>query len=164
MFCFSETGRRLSKGTGALSCRLFLPISVFLFFLFFFLPCSLLVLELPRVNKDTLLWGIKSGGQGNGTHVVSTTTGFGLRREKEGLWRLELGRDKGAKDGEGGRFRVLHHVQWQLHTEGSKVHVHLQSATLSSRLPARGHLADVWPSPSINPEQLATFQPQRLCF
>lgn len=42
-------------------------------------------------------------------------------------------------------------IQWQLHSERSRVHVHLQSATISSKLPASGHLADVWPNPSINP-------------
>ncbi len=154
---FRELGHGLSKGTVSGSCCLFLPISVFFYH-------ALLVLELPWVNRDTVLWGLKSGGPGTRYPRVSTTYALALQRERRvGKVRIRA-RWGRLKDGEGGRFRVLHHLQWQLHTEGSKVHVHLPSSTLSSRLPASGHLADVWPSPSINPEQLATIQCERLCF
>lgn len=48
-------------------------------------------------------------------------------------------------------------IQWQLHSERSKVHVHLLSARIFSQLPASGHLTDVWPNPSINPTTTGHF-------
>jgi len=60
---------------------------------------------------------------------------------------------------------VLHHLPWQLHTRrggGAKSTRPLTICNLiQARRPASGHLTDVWPSPSINPEQLAALQLQR---